>query len=115
MTPGLLLASLFPAIIGSRLVRADAEAAPAVRWQLRKVSDAAFVCQPGSLYLTQRLAFRGSATVGATLHATVQATRVVGRRAVFDTRCVLEASGRVIVDGQALALLPAAAAVHVKS
>jgi len=62
--------------------------------------------QPGALYLTQKLAFRGTAEVGARLHATVQATRVVGRRALFDTRCVLQGSTRVVVDGVALALLP---------
>jgi hypothetical protein len=39
----------------------------------------------------------------------VRVTRVTGRRAVFDTRCVLEGSDRVVVDGAALALLPAAA------
>jgi 3-hydroxybutyryl-CoA dehydratase len=62
--------------------------------------------QPGALYLTQSLAFRGTAEVGAQLHATVTATRVVGRRAVFDTRCVLHGSTRIVVDGVALALLP---------
>jgi hypothetical protein len=65
--------------------------------------------QPGSIYLTQQLAFRGTAAVGARLHATVRATRVSGRRAAFDTRCVLEGTDRVVVDGTALALLPAAA------
>lgn len=64
--------------------------------------------QPGALYLKQELAFRSTAAVGAKLHATVTATRVVGRRAVFDTRCVLDdGSGQVVVDGTALALLPA--------
>jgi acyl dehydratase len=100
IVPGLLVASMFPAVIGSRLVRC-------VRLTREHASgvDAGFA-QPGTLYLTQRLAFRGTAEVGALLHTTVQATRVVGRRAVFDTRCVLHGSNRVVVDGVALALLP---------
>ena len=100
VVPGLLVASMFPAIIGSRLVRSArfTHESAAGLTPLR--------AQPGSLYLTQRLAFRGTADVGALLHTTVQATRVVGRRAVFDTRCVLHGSNRVVVDGVALALLP---------
>ena len=100
VVPGLLAASLFPAIIGSRVVRC-------ARIDARTHSALTLLrAQPGSLYLTQRLSFRGTAEVGALLHATVQATRVVGRRAVFDTRCVLHGSNRVVVDGVALALLP---------
>ena len=97
--PGLLVASMFPAIIGSRLVRS-------ARFTHESAAGLTPRAQPGSLYLTQRLAFRGTADVGALLHTTVQATRVVGRRAVFDTRCVLHGSNRVVVDGVALALLP---------
>ena len=106
------MASLFPAIIGSRLVRpARGAAHPSARPDARLCCD-----KPGALYLTQSLSFRGGAPVGAPLRATVTATRVAGRRAVFDTRCVLEtAHATVVVDGTALALLPAAAAAATRS
>ena len=62
--------------------------------------------QPGALYLKQELSFRAVAPVGSLLHATVTATRVSASTAVFSTRCVLAASGEVVVDGTALARLP---------
>ena len=71
------------------------------------------LAQPGSLYLTQTLAFRLSAPVGARLRAEVRATRVSGRRVVFETTCFLEDAlpdrlhrSNVVVDGAAMAMLP---------
>jgi len=52
------------------------------------------------------VSFRAVAPVGATLHASVTATRLSGRKVVFSTRCVLEGSGELVMDGTALALLP---------
>ena len=102
-TPGLLAASLFPAIIGSRLVRS-------CQWCVflsQACVDSRFsrVGQPGALYLSQSLSFRKAAPVGAQLHATVRVVKLSGSRAQFETRCVLEGSQTVIADGVALALL----------
>ena len=62
--------------------------------------------QPGALYLTQELHFRGAATVGTPLRASITATRVGARYAVFRTCCTADDDGRVLVDGQATAQLP---------
>lgn len=79
IVPGMLLASLFPAIIGSTF--------------------------PGALYATQTLAFRSSCLVDEPVTATVAVTRASGRRVVFDTSVRASADGRVLVDGSALAMI----------
>ncbi|GFR40045.1 hypothetical protein Agub_g583 [Astrephomene gubernaculifera] len=78
--PGILVASLFPAIIGSSF--------------------------PGTVYLSQSLRFRAPALVDQAVTATVTVRRVSGRRVTFATAAVLRDSGVVVVDGEALALLP---------
>lgn len=79
IVPGMLLASLFPAIIGSTF--------------------------PGALYATQTLAFRAQCTVGEPVTATVTVTRSSGRRVVFDTVVRAASDGRTLVDGVALAMI----------
>jgi 3-hydroxybutyryl-CoA dehydratase len=79
VVPGMLLASLFPAIIGTHF--------------------------HGALYLTQTLAFRSPCAVGERVRAEVTVTRASGGRVAFDTVCRAEADGRTLVDGAALALL----------
>ena len=78
VVPGMLLSSMFPAIIGSKF--------------------------PGALYLSQTLKFRRSAAVGMLVTATVTVAKASGSRVVFDTVCKDE-SGETLVDGTALALL----------
>eukprot|EP00198_Chlamydomonas_reinhardtii_P013816 XP_001703153.1 MaoC-like dehydratase [Chlamydomonas reinhardtii] len=78
--PGILVASLFPAIIGSQF--------------------------PGTVYVSQTLRFRSPALVGEPVTATVTVRKVSGRRVAFDTSAVLQHSGAVVVDGEALALMP---------
>ncbi|GIL65215.1 hypothetical protein Vafri_19001 [Volvox africanus] len=80
LLPGILVASLFPAIIGSRF--------------------------PGTVYASQTLSFRNPALVGQTVKATVTVRRVNGRWVTFKTVAVLQNTGQIIVDGDALALLP---------
>ena len=87
---GMLLGSLFGAIIGTRF--------------------------PGAVYATQTLAFRKPVTVGQTVTAEVTITKLTGSKAMFETKVVVNGSGGesisddessiVAVDGTALALLP---------
>lgn len=79
IVPGMLLAALFPGLVGS--------------------------AAPGALYLTQELHFRRHALVGEPVAATVTVKRASGSRVAFDTVC-RNARGEVLVDGDALALLP---------
>lgn len=82
--PGMLLASLFPALIGSAF--------------------------PGALYASQSLKFRRQAAVGEPVTAVVSVASASGSRVAFDTVC-RDAAGNVLLDGTALALIrPAAAA-----
>lgn len=78
IVPGMLMASMFPAIIGSTF--------------------------PGALYLTQTLKFRRHACVGTTVHAEVIVATRSGQRVTFNTTCK-DALGNVLVDGTALALI----------
>jgi 3-hydroxybutyryl-CoA dehydratase len=78
--PGLLMTSMFHAIIGSNF--------------------------PGALYVTQTLKFRKPALVGSSITATVRAASMSGKRVTLETIC-RNATGRVIVDGTALALIEA--------
>lgn len=78
VVPGMLLVSMFPAIIGSNF--------------------------PGALYLSQTLKFRRSAAVDTRVTATVTVAKRSGSRVAFDTVC-RDDQGRVLVDGTALALI----------
>jgi 3-hydroxybutyryl-CoA dehydratase len=78
VVPGMLMASMFPAIIGSKF--------------------------PGALYLSQTLKFRRSAAVGTKVLATVTVAKRSGSRVTFDTSC-RDANGSILVDGTALALI----------
>ncbi|KAF8056456.1 phaJ [Scenedesmus sp. PABB004] len=80
VVPGMLLASLFPALIGTAF--------------------------PGALYLGQSLKFRRPAPLGAAVTATVTVSRASGGRVAFAT-VVRDAAGAVLVDGDALARVPA--------
>jgi acyl dehydratase len=81
IVPGMLLASLFPAIIGSTF--------------------------HGALYATQSLAFRSPAAVGEPVEARVMVARSSGSRVQFLTECRALRDGRTLVDGQALAIVQA--------
>lgn len=81
--PGMLMASLFPGLVGS--------------------------AYPGALYLTQSLRFRQHAHVGLPVTATVTVKKASGSRVTFDTVCQAP-DGRVLVEGEALALIRAGAA-----
>jgi 3-hydroxybutyryl-CoA dehydratase len=74
--PGMLMASMFPAIIGSNF--------------------------PGALYLKQQLKFRKPALVGSSITAEVRVSSKSGNRVTFETAC-RDASGILILDGTALA------------
>mmetsp|Transcript_4619 Transcript_4619/g.10916 ORF Transcript_4619/g.10916 Transcript_4619/m.10916 type:complete len:160 (+) Transcript_4619:169-648(+) len=80
LLPGILMASLFPAIIGSHF--------------------------PGALYASQTLSFRSPALVGDILNARVTVGKCSGKRITFTTQCVHAQTGRVVIDGVALALIP---------
>lgn len=85
IVPGLLLASTFPAIIGSTY--------------------------PGAVYASQTLRFRAPCEVGRDVVAEVSVVRRVGRTARFATRCYAwdgQARGPVLVEGEAMAVLPEA-------
>jgi 3-hydroxybutyryl-CoA dehydratase len=77
--PGMLLASLFPAIIGSTF--------------------------PGALYASQSLAFRAPAAVGAEVRACVVVTAASGSRVRFRTEATAAEGGALLVDGEAIAIL----------
>eukprot|EP00798_Chlamydomonas_sp_ICE-L_P024432 gene24431-10031_t len=76
--PGILMASLFPAIIGSNF--------------------------PGAVYASQSISFKSPALVGQTVTATVTVTKKSGSRLAFSTQCA-DQDGRVLVDGLALAIM----------
>ena len=83
VVPGILVASLFPGIIGTEL--------------------------PGAVYVAQELKFRRPVPLAAPLTASVTVERVSGSRVQFTTSCSMragEGAGEVVVDGKALALLP---------
>ncbi|CAL8471757.1 g11299 [Coccomyxa elongata] len=77
--PGVLCASLFPALIGSNF--------------------------PGAIYLSQTLKFRAPALVGDCVTARITVEKVSGSRVAFKTEC-LSGSGVLLVDGFAMALMP---------
>lgn len=78
--PGMLCASLFPAIIGNQF--------------------------PGAVYLTQTLNFRQVALQNEPLEAVVTVKKVSGRRIMFETVCRRSKDQIVLVDGAALARMP---------
>ncbi|PRW33937.1 (R)-specific enoyl- hydratase [Chlorella sorokiniana] len=77
--PGLLMAALFPAIIGSSF--------------------------PGALYLNQSLKFKQYALVGDEVTATLTVEKASGSRVSFRTLCSHSGTGAVLVEGSALALI----------
>ncbi|KAL4854517.1 3-hydroxybutyryl-CoA dehydratase [Chlorella vulgaris] len=77
--PGMLLAALFPAIIGSHF--------------------------PGAVYLSQTLKFKQYAPVGHSYAATVTVEKASGSRVRFDTVCRDATTGAAVVEGTALALI----------
>ncbi|CAK0785215.1 hypothetical protein CVIRNUC_008421 [Coccomyxa viridis] len=79
LVPGMLCASLFPAIIGSTF--------------------------PGAVYMMQDLKFRSPSLVGDTLLARVTVTAKSGSRIRFRTEC-LGPKDDVIITGSAMALMP---------
>ncbi|KAL6773948.1 hypothetical protein ACKKBG_A23170 [Auxenochlorella protothecoides x Auxenochlorella symbiontica] len=79
LVPGIMAASLFPALIGSAV--------------------------PGALYLTQTLKFRAPVQVSEPMLASVTVSRISGRRLTFDTQ-LTDSAGAVRVSGSALAMLP---------
>jgi acyl dehydratase len=60
---------------------------------------------PGSIYLSQSLRFRRPVFVGQTVHASVRCTAVDRGRATLSTE-VTDPEGEVLVDGEAIVLLP---------
>lgn len=78
IVPGMLLASLFPAIIGTTF--------------------------PGALYASQSLKFRRPAAVGLQVLAEVTVTGQSGSRVTFDTT-IKGDSGSILVGGTALAII----------
>ena len=79
--PGMLLASLFPAIIGSTF--------------------------SGALYATQSLSFRSPCALGERVSARVTVLKASGSRVRFETVCRAAADGRTLIDGVALAVIKA--------
>jgi 3-hydroxybutyryl-CoA dehydratase len=79
IVPGILLASMFPAIIGSHF--------------------------GGAVYATQSLAFRAPSAVGEPVCAEVVVARASGGRVRFETVCRAVRDGRTLVDGVALAII----------
>ncbi|EFN57173.1 hypothetical protein CHLNCDRAFT_143557 [Chlorella variabilis] len=77
--PGMLLASLFPAIIGSHF--------------------------PGAVYLSQTLKFKQYALVGDSFTASLTVEKSSGSRVSFGTVCRHDSTGTVVVEGTALALI----------
>lgn len=78
VVPGILLASLFPALIGSHF--------------------------PGAVYASQTLSFRRPAVVGEEVTARVAVKSKRGGKVVFTTECI-STGGQVLVDGTALAII----------
>lgn len=78
VVPGMLVASLFPALVGSEY--------------------------PGALHLRQGVSFRGKVYEGQEVVARVEEEFRAGRRARFKTEAFH--AGRLVADGQAHALLP---------
>lgn len=63
---------------------------------------------PGTIYLAQNLKFRAPVTIGQTVTATVEVTALdtARRRATLATVCTV--AGKVVVDGEATVMVPAA-------
>lgn len=78
VVPGMLMASLFPAIIGSNF--------------------------PGALYATQTLKFRNQAEMGSAVTAEVTVLKASGSRVLFQTLCKSD-QGHILVEGTALAII----------
>lgn len=77
--PGIMIAALFPSIIGSQC--------------------------PGAIYASQQVTFRHPVMIGETLLAEVILRRRVKDWAIFRTTCKLQ-DGTLVADGEAKAKLP---------
>jgi 3-hydroxybutyryl-CoA dehydratase len=62
---------------------------------------------PGTIYLRQSLTFRAPVRIGQTVTATAEITdlKPASKRATLRTQCLVE--GKVVIDGEALVLVPA--------
>ncbi|KAG6550272.1 hypothetical protein Mapa_008232 [Marchantia paleacea] len=84
VVPGMLCGSLFPAIIGSRFA--------------------------GAVYVSQTLTFKAPVAVDESLIAEVEVTAIQNLRRnakiIFSTRCFTDENERLLIEGQAVALLP---------
>lgn len=85
VVPGMLTASLFPAIVGSEA--------------------------PGSVYMSQSLSFRQFLRAGEHVVANVQLQHRSGRAAKLSTTAFRPLDGTIVVDGTAHALLPSESAL----
>lgn len=65
---------------------------------------------PGTVYLSQSLAFRAPVRIGDTVEARVTVTDIIGEkgRVLLKTQCFV--GDTVVVDGEAMALVPSRAA-----
>ena len=79
IVPGILIAALFPSIIGSQC--------------------------PGAIYASQQVTFRRPAIIGESLIAEVVLKRRMKEWAIFDTTCRLK-DGTLVAEGEAKAKLP---------
>jgi 3-hydroxybutyryl-CoA dehydratase len=77
IVPGILLVSLFPAIIGSLF--------------------------PGAIYVSQTAKFRNPAVIGKTVHAEVEVMKHHRDFVFFRTTCKATSTGLVHVEGEAVA------------
>jgi 3-hydroxybutyryl-CoA dehydratase len=79
---GMLSASLISAVLGTRLPG------------------------PGTIYLSQTLAFRRPVTIGATVIATVEIVALdpAKRRVTLKTTCTV--AGKIVIDGEAVVIAP---------
>lgn len=112
--PGMLLASLFPAIIGSRFPGA-VYATQTLRFTAPALVGGACVIQSWWQHAWQCSHCRPQqcvhvlilcVQVGQTVQATVMVERCSGQRVTFNTQCSVAGSTQPLVQGTALALLP---------
>ncbi|KAE8798735.1 (R)-specific enoyl-CoA hydratase [Hordeum vulgare] len=117
---GMLVASLFPALIASHFVRSFPPPLFAIPpnswWAWRLVvgipprSDLCFFVQPGAVYASQSLKFAAPVYVGDEVVAQVQALHIkaTGARHIvkFATKCFMDDEETLVIDGEAMAFLP---------
>lgn len=62
---------------------------------------------PGSIYLSQRLDFRAPVKCGDVVTATVEVTGIDVRRRQVTLACACAVGDKVVIDGEALVMVPA--------